>query len=238
VSSLSEILSVSEVTVRKDLEKLENDLFLIRTHGGAVIKEDLSRDEEKALLDAPNMDSKRMVGLFAAALVQDRETIFLGGGSSCLQIAKNLHDKKDIIVITNNLSIMMELAGSPNCKVLATGGEIDSSEYGIMMTGEILLGNIRNMYFNKAFISVDAISMKRGFMLRNAFLSRLYLEIKNLTDEMIVVADHTKFDKNALSVIGDLSFADKVISDQLTPHEYIKYFFENDTQVYTTYPLK
>jgi len=239
VNNLSDILSVSEVTIRKDLEKLEKDLFLIRTHGGAVIKEDLPREEGIfESLDAPNMESKRMIGIFAAALIQDRETVYLGAGSTCLQIAKNLRDKKDIIVITNNLSIMVELAGSPTCKVLATGGELDSSEYGIMMTGEILLNNISDMYVNKAFVGVDAISFKRGFMIRNAFLSRLYSELKNLCDEMIVVADHTKFGRNALSSIGDMNFADKVISDQLAPHDYIKYFFENDTQIFTTYPLK
>ena len=89
VSNLSEILAVSEVTIRKDLEKLEKDLFLIRTHGGAVIKEDLPRDEGMfEAVEAPNMESKRMIGIFAAALVQDRETIYLGAGSTCLQIAK------------------------------------------------------------------------------------------------------------------------------------------------------
>lgn len=239
VGSLSEILSVSEVTIRKDLERLEKDSILIRTHGGAVIKDDLPREEGLIeSFEAPNIESKRMIGVFSSALIQDRETIFIGAGSTCLQIAKNLRDKKDIIVITSNISVMMELAGLPNCKVISTGGELDCSEYGVMLTGELLLDNLRNMYVNKAFIGVDAISFKRGFMIRNAFLARLYTELKKYCDELIVCADHTKFGKNALSALGDLGFADKVISDQLAPHDYIKYFFENDTQIFTTYPLK
>ena len=238
VSNLSDILSVSEVTVRKDLEVLEKGSFIIRTHGGAVLKEDVPRDDSLEGFEPPNMESKRMIGVFAAALIQDRETVFIGAGSTCLQIAKNLRDKKDIIVITSNLSVMMELADMPNCKVLATGGELDNSEYGVMLTGEILLSNIKSMYVNKAFIGVDAISFKRGYMIRNAFLSRLYAELKNQCDELIVCADHTKFGRYALSAIGDLNFADKVISDQLAPHEYIKHFFKNDTQIFTTYPLK
>jgi DeoR/GlpR family transcriptional regulator of sugar metabolism len=238
VGNLSEILAVSEVTIRKDLEKLENAGFLIRTHGGAVLKEDAPRDEQIIEHDIPNIESKKMIGIFAAALVQDRDVVFLGPGSTCIQIAKSLRDKRDIIVITNNIGVMSELAGAPYCRVLGMGGEIDSSEYGIMMSGEIALKNLQDMYINKALISVDGITFRRGFMMRNAFLAKMYQTIKDICDEIIVVADHTKFNLNSLSNVGPLGFADKVVSDQLAPHEYIKYFFEHDIQIFTTYPMK
>jgi Transcriptional regulators of sugar metabolism len=237
VNSLSDVLSVSEVTIRKDLEKLELDGFLIRTHGGAVLKEDVPRIESAAEQGVSNLDSKKMIGMFAAALIQDRDVIFLGPGSTCIQIAKNLRDKKDIIVITNNLGVMIELASEPNCRVLATGGELDPTETGIMMTGEMLLTNIKKMYMNKAFVSVDGISFKRGFMIRNDFMAQMYRSLKECSDEIIIVADHTKFDSNSFANVGELNYADKIISDQLAPHEYIKYFFEHDIPIFTTYPL-
>jgi len=239
VNNLSDILAVSEVTIRKDLEKLEVAKFLIRTHGGAVIREDTPKEDIYLdFEDVPNIESKKMIGVFAAALVQDREAIFLGPGSTCLQIAKNIKDKKDIIVTTNNVAVMVELADCPSCRVLASGGELDSSEYGIMMTGETLIETIRQTYVNKAFVSIDGLNFNRGYMIRNEFLARLYQELKNHSDELIVAADHTKFGTNAYSTVGDLKFADKIISDQNAPHEYIKYFFENETQIFTTYPLK
>jgi DeoR family fructose operon transcriptional repressor len=237
VNSLSNVLSVSEVTIRKDLEKLELEGFLIRTHGGAVLKEDAPRNESSLEDGVPNLDSKKMIGMFAAALVQDRDVIFLGPGSTCIQIAKNLKDKKDIIVITNNLRVMLELANQTNCRVLDTGGELDTTEHGMMMTGDILLNSLRNMYMNKAFVGVDGISLKRGFMIRNGFIAQMYKTLKDYTDEIIIVADHTKFDSNSLANVGDLTYADKIISDQLAPHEYIKYFFEHDIPIFTTYPL-
>lgn len=237
VSSLSEILAVSEVTIRKDLERLEKDNFLIRNYGGAVLRDDAPRDDTSTEDEIPNIESKQMIGKFAAALIQDRDVIFLGPGSTCIQIAKNLRDKRDIIVITNNLCIMSELANVKNCRVIATGGEIDASEYGTMMTGETLLKNIRDMYINKVFISVDGISMKRGFMIRNAFLAQMYKILKDYSDEVIVVADHSKFEVNSLSHIGELAFADKIISDQLVPHDYIAFFFQQDIPIFTTYPL-
>jgi DeoR/GlpR family transcriptional regulator of sugar metabolism len=237
VNSLSSILAVSEVTIRKDLEKLEKTGLLIRTHGGAVLKEDVQKDEEVSESDIPNIESKKMIGVFAAALIQDRDVVFLGPGSTCIQIAKNIRDKKDIIVITNNLGVMTNLANAPNCRVLSTGGELDISEYGMMMTGEILLNNLSNMYMNKAFFSVDGITLKRGYMTRNAFLAQMYKTLKEYSDEMVVIADHTKFGINSLSNIGDVHFADKVISDQNAPHEYIKYYFEHDIPIFTTYPL-
>lgn len=238
VSSLSEILDVSEVTVRKDLEKLEKEGFLIRTHGGAVLREDVPREEPSPDSDIPNIESKKMIGIFAGALIQDRDVIFLGPGSTCIQIAKNLRDKKDLIVVTNNIGVMTELAGMPNCRVIATGGEIDASEYGIMMTGDTTLKAIEGLYMNKAFISVDGISFNRGYMMRNSYLAQMYVSLKKFSDEIIIVADNTKYDVNSLTNIGELSFADKIISDQLAPHEYIKYFFEHDIQIFTTYPLK
>lgn len=238
VSSLSEILDVSEVTVRKDLEKLEKEGFLIRTHGGAVLREDVPREEVTPESDIPNIESKKMIGIFSGALIQDRDVIFLGPGSTCIQIAKNLRDKKDIIVVTNNIGVMSELAGLPSCRVIATGGEIDASEYGIMMTGAATIKTIEGLYMNKAFISVDGISFNRGYMMRNAYIAQMYKALKKYCDEIIIVADYTKYDVNSLTNIGDLGFADKVISDQLAPHEYIKYFFENDIQIFTTYPLK
>jgi DeoR family fructose operon transcriptional repressor len=238
VGNLSGILAVSEVTIRKDLEKLEREGFLIRTHGGAVLRDDVLQEEAPSEADVPNIESKKMIGLFSAALIQDRDVVFIGPGSTCIQIAKNLRDKKDIIVVTNNLGVMSELAGLPNCRVLGTGGELDASEYGVMLTGDIMIRNIRDMYINKAFISVDGISFKRGYMMRNAFLAQMYRTLKEFSDEIIVVADHSKFGVNSLAGVGNLTFADKVISDQLAPHEYIKYFFEHDIQVFTTYPLK
>lgn len=237
VNSLSDVLSVSEVTIRKDLEKLELDGFLIRTHGGAVLKEDAPRDVSASDEGIPNLDSKKMIGMFAAALIQDRDVIFLGPGSTCIQIAKNLRDKKDIIVITNNIGVMVELASEPNCRVLGTGGELDPTEHGIMMTGDILLNSLKSMYINKAFVGVDGISFKRGFMIRNGFMAQMYRTLKEYSDEIIVVADHTKFDSNSLANVGDLTYANKIISDQLAPHEYIKYFFEHDVPIFTTYPL-
>jgi len=238
VGSLSEILDVSEVTIRKDLEKLEKDGFLIRTHGGAVLREDVPKEEVSPESDIPNIESKKMIGIFAAALIQDRDVIFLGPGSTCIQIAKNLRDKKDIIVVTNNIGVMTELAGLPSCRVLATGGEIDASEYGVMMTGEATIKSIKALYMNKVFVSVDGISFSRGYMMRNAYIGQMYSLLKDYCDEIIIVADHTKYGVNSLTNIGDLGFADKVISDQLAPHEYIKYFFEHDIQIFTTYPLK
>lgn len=238
VGNLSNLLSVSEVTVRKDLEKLESEGFLIRTHGGAVLNEDRSRSVVINNPEVPELESKKMIATIASVLIQDRDTIFLGPGTTCFEIAKSLKNKKDLIVITNNLNILIEIGNYPNCKVISTGGEVDSSEYGAMLVGELLDNIFNDIYVNKAFISVDAVSFKRGFMLRNPSFGKVCKGIKENCDELVVVADHTKFDQNAIISIGDLMLADKVISDQSAPKEYIKYFFENDVQIFTTYPLK
>jgi len=238
VNNLSKLLSVSEVTIRKDLEKLESQGFLLRTHGGAVLNEDYAAKEEADELEVAELESKETIGTIASQLVEDGDTVFIGPGTTCWQIAKNLKDKKDVIVITNNLNAVSELFSKSNCKVIVTGGDLDSAGRTMMLNGEIFLRTIKDIYVDKAFIGVDGISFKRGYAIRNIGFTAVCKEIKKRCNEFIVVADHTKFNQNAISSLGDLTMADKVVSDNLVPSEYIQYFFENDIQIFTTYELK
>lgn len=238
VNNLSKLLSVSEVTVRKDLEKLETQGFLLRTHGGAVINEDYVPAEETNEPEVAEIESKKIIGIIASQLIEDGDTVFIGPGTTCWQIAKNLKDKKDIIVITNNLNIASELFNKGIYKVIVTGGDLDAAGQTMMLNGEIFARTIKDIYVDKAFIGVDGISFKRGYAIRNISFTTICKEIKKRCNEFIVVADHTKFNQNAISSLGDLTMADKVVSDNQVPSEYIEYFFENDIQIFTTYELK
>lgn len=239
VSHLSNLLSVSEVTVRKDLERLESEGFLQRTHGGAILCEDgTSENIYENRADIPEIEHKKMIGLIAAQIVGNNEAIFIGPGTTCLQIAKNLKDKKNLNIITNNISAAIELTNIPGIRVVLTGGDIIQQEYTYSLTGPAVIQALKNIYVDKAFIGVNGISFKRGYTIHDSMDSMIAAEIYKYTNEFIVVADNTKFNKISFSQLGDLHMAKKVISDELVPEEYIKFFFENNIQIFTTYQLE
>ena len=237
VSNLSNLLSVSEVTIRKDLEHLENEGFLTRTHGGAVLIEDVPREDIYNMFDIPEIEHKKTIGLIAAQIVNNNEAIFLGAGTTCLQIAKNLKDKRNITVVTTNVSAAIEIADVQGIRVILLGGDIKLQEYTYSIAGPSVIQAFKDIYVSNAFIGVSGISFKRGYTVHDSDEASIDSEIVKYTNNITIVADSTKFDKIDFSLIGDLSMAKKVISDELVPEEYMKYYFENNIQLFTAYKL-
>ena len=235
VSKLSEILSVSEVTIRKDLERLEEENFLTRTHGGAILSENASAENSYNIMPIPEIDHKKTIGIIGAQMINNNEAIFIGSGTTCLQLARNLKDKKNVTVITNNVSVAVELSNISTLKVILTGGNIKNDEYTQSVYGPSTIRAIQDIYVDKAFIGVNGISFKRGYTIHDEDYLNISNEISKYTNELIVLADNTKFNKIALSQLGDITLAQKVISDELVPEEYLKFYFENDIQIFTTY---
>ena len=237
VSYLSNLLNVSDVTIRKDMERLEKENFLTRTHGGAILNEYIAGEHPSNLFEIPEIEHKRMIGLIAAQMVRDKEAIFIGSGTTCLQIAKNLKEKRRLTVVTNNISVGIELANISGINVRLTGGNVVANEFTYSLIGPATEDSIKNIYVDRAFIGVGGISLERGVTMNDANEVSIASGIIKNTKEIIVVADNTKFDKIAFSCLGDINVANKVISDELTPQKYIKYFFENNIQIFTTYDL-
>lgn len=239
VSNLSNLLSVSEVTIRKDLERLESDGFIQRIHGGAILCDDgKSENVYESHTDIPEIEHKKMIGLIAAQIVNNNEAIFIGPGTTCLHVAKNLKEKRNLNIITNNVSAAIELSNIPDIKVVLTGGDIKQQEYTYSLTGSAVIQALKNIYVDRAFIGVNGISFKRGYTLHDSDDSMIASEICKNANEFIVVADNTKFNKISFSQLGNLNMAKKVISDELVPEDYIKFYFENNVQIFTTYKLE
>lgn len=235
VSNLSNLLSVSEVTIRKDLERLENEGFLTRTYGGAVLVENGPTENIYNLENIPELEHKKMIGLIAAQMVNNNEAIFLGSGTTCLQIAKNLKDKRNLTIVTNNVTASIEVANVQGIRVILTGGDLKAKEYTHSLVGSSAIHSLKDIYVDKAFIGVDGVSFKRGYTVHDSDEAAIAAEISKYTDNFVIVTDSTKFNKIAFCQVGDLLMAKKVISDESVPEEYLKFFFENNIQIFTTY---
>ena len=236
VATLSSILSVSEATTRRDLEKLEEEGFLKKTHGGAVVNEEAIVPEvQLSYLEEPFLEEKRQIGIIAAQMINNHDLIFLGSGNTCLQIAKNIKDRKDLTVVTNSVNIILELSGCGNINLLITGGNVNISGASLSIVGQFAKGMLEKLFVNKAFFTVNGISIKYGYTVNNAEQAEIYKILMKNADEIIVAADYSKFDKRSLTQVGPITMIKKIITNVQVSLEYKKFFFENEIQVFTAF---
>lgn len=235
VSDLSTILNVSEVTVRRDLEKLEKEGFLTRTHGGAILNDyDPSEDDVRTPPDSdPYYERRAEISGIAAHMIEDNEVILLGQGPTNLHIAKKILGKRNLTVLTNDLHIASELAANTGIKVILPGGDLDPAA--MVLTGKLTEENIRSFYVSKAFIEVEGVSMQRGYTVQSMDRASLVREMLGITKERIIVCPDICFDNIAFSRIGPLTAANKVITNPSVPDGYKNYYFENSIQLFTAF---
>lgn len=233
VSTLSSILNVSEVTIRRDLEKLEKEEFLQRTHGGAVLKEQNTDyfETDFELVEDPFFKERLEIGEIAAHMVDDNDIILLSHGLTNQCIAKKLLTKKNITVLTNDLKIAEELSSNITVKIIVPGGNLDSIS--MCLIGKLTEENIRNFFVDKAFIEVEGISMDRGYTVKNMDKASLLKEMLNITNQRIIICHHSAFNNNGFSQIVPLSLVNKIITNPEMPDAFKNYYFENNIQVFT-----
>lgn len=235
VSDLSSLLKVSEVTIRRDLEKLEGENFLTRTHGGAVLNETIpSSDRECQSVEFdPYYQEREEISDIAAHMIDDNDVIILSPGLTNISIAKKLINKKNLTVLTNDLNIASELSTVSGIKVIIPGGDLDVASMSVL--GKLTEENIRSFYVSKAFIEVDGVSFERGYTISGLDKSSVIKEMLEITKERIIVCPHTCFDNIAFSQIGPLDLAQKIITNPLISDAYKKYYFESSVQLFTAF---
>lgn len=207
LNTLCSLLNCSIATIRRDLDKLEAEGFLRKAYGGAILNEPVpngSVQSSYAPMDLM-LKEKIQIALIAAETVTDNDVIFLGPGSTCFQVAKCVKDKTNLTIVTNNLNIATGLAGLTNVRIILPGGDITGQNNSIFSVGYYAENNLKEMFINKAIFSVDGISMEYGCTVNNHELAILMKNVMSRSDEMIIVADKSKFDKRAFVKVLELS---------------------------------
>ncbi|MGM0933134.1 MAG: DeoR/GlpR family DNA-binding transcription regulator [Bacteroidota bacterium] len=227
VTDLSNELKVSEVTIRNDLDKLEQSKLLVRAHGGAFKTNNLALavSEKKSI----NRDLKKQIGKKAVSLIQENDSIILDSGTTTFEISSNLGNFKEITVISNALDIVNNLAQFDNLKVYMPGGYLQ--EFSMSLVGPMAERNLKQLFCNKLFLGVDGIRSNIGFFthhMEEAYLNQIMIEI---AEEVIVVADSTKFKKTGLAFIQNFAHIDKVITDDRIEKEDIEMLKKNNVEV-------
>ncbi|TET12076.1 DeoR/GlpR transcriptional regulator, partial [Candidatus Aerophobetes bacterium] len=145
VSEVSELFGVSQNTIRRDLEELEKMGLVKKVYGGAIISEKFpTSDLPYRIRESSMVEEKKEIGSIVSKLIQNGESIILDLGTTTLEIAKNLHKKAHLTVITNNFSIIEELKGNPHIQVIVAGGEYRETSKGCV-------GHYAEEFFSKIY---------------------------------------------------------------------------------------
>lgn len=206
VNELSEYFNVSEATIRRDLQDMEEKRLLKRTHGGAV-KFDITNFEPSFLDKKTEKNNEKLaIGKMAASMIKDGDTIILDSGTTTLEIAKNIK-AENLTVITNSIDIAAELINKEKIEIIVTGGILRNSTRA--MVGHICENTYNNFRVDKAFIGANGISIEEGITTPNFTEAQAKKVMIECANKVIVTADNSKFDKVCFSLICPI---DKVTS--------------------------
>jgi Transcriptional regulators of sugar metabolism len=206
VTDLAKITGVSEVTIRQDLNLLEKQSYLRRTHGFAVPLD--SEDVETRMMN--NFALKRELASFAASLVQPGETIFIENGSSNALLARTLAEQPDITIITVSSYIAHLLKETPGEVILLGGIYQKKSE---SMVGPLTRQYIQQVHFTKAFIGIDGWQPATGFTGRDMMRADVVNGVLEKGCEAIALSDSSKFGVTHAYPLGPMEKFSRIITD-------------------------
>jgi DeoR family fructose operon transcriptional repressor len=211
MDELYQLLDASEATVRRDLEWLEQEGILERTHGGAILSQRMTLEPEYLQRATINPEEKRQIGELTASLIEDGDVVFINSGTTTAQVIRNIREDAGITVFTNNLIAVLEVREARFERHLI-GGEFQPQSNSV--AGRFAIDNLRQVYANKAILGVDGISLIHGCTVpSNAEAEVIKLMIERTKGEIFVVADHTKWGVVSNFQIASIDEIDKLITD-------------------------
>jgi len=220
VGEICEQFSVSEATARRDLESLAEQGKLQRVHGGAIPVEQAPPELPILERESEQPDEKMRIGSAAAHLIADNETVFLGSGTTILEVARNLRNRRNLTVITNSLPVLNTLTGLDGVTVVSLGGMLRNSE--LSFIGHITEQALTEVRADKVFMGARGVSLEHG--LTNDYLEETKTDraILNIGREVIIVADHTKVNRVATAFLASLDNVHTLVTDNKADKEFIK----------------
>ena len=209
-SRISELLQVSLVTVRKDLQRMEDEGLLHRTHGGAAIREVQTAQD-------PRMACMERIAAVAAEEIKAGDCVIMNAGNTTLLPARKLLGRKNITVITNSIAIARELVQQTGIKLIFLGGEVNAEA--VFTYGWDAVTQLEQYKANKLILSVSGLSCSAGLTTRHMEAADLLRKMISRTEKVIAVADDTKIGFESFCHVGDLDAVDQLITNSALTSE-------------------
>ena len=229
VTEIVQQFSISAATVRRDLESLASQGKVQRVHGGVIAIEQAPPELPILERQSEQVDEKTHIGRTAANLIADRETVFLGSGTTVLEVARNLRDRKNLTIITNSLPVLNTLAGIKEITVISLGGMLRDSE--LSFIGHITEQALAEVRADKVIMGTRGVSLEHG--LTNDYLQETLTDraIMKSGREVIIVADHSKVNRVSTVLLAPLSSMNTFVTDSKVERKFVQALKRQGIQV-------
>jgi DeoR family transcriptional regulator, aga operon transcriptional repressor len=229
VAEIVEQFAISEATARRDLESLASQGKAQRVHGGVIALEDAPPELPILQRESEQLDEKIRIARATAELVSDHETVFLGSGSTVLEVARHLRNRHNLTVITNSLPVLNTLVGIREITVISLGGMLRDSE--LSFIGHITEQALTEVRADKVIMGTRGVSLEHG--LTNDYLQETLTDraIMKIGRTVIIVADHTKVNRVATALLAPLDRVHTFVTDAKADKKFIQALKKNGIQV-------
>ncbi|HTP02973.1 MAG TPA: DeoR/GlpR family DNA-binding transcription regulator [Anaerolineales bacterium] len=212
--------AVSEATARRDLGFLASQGKVQRVHGGVIAIEQAPPELPILQRTSEEAEEKARIGRIAAELVGENETVFLGSGTTVLEVARNLRDRRHLTVITNSLPVLNMLAGKNEITIISLGGMLRDSE--LSFIGHIAEQALAEIRADKVIVGTRGISLEHG--LSNDYLQETFTDraILRTGREVIIVADSTKINRVSTALLAPLHSVHMIVTDSKADRKFLQ----------------
>jgi DeoR/GlpR family transcriptional regulator of sugar metabolism len=227
VSRLAELLGVSPVTIRKDLDILEEKGFIRREHGFAI----LGSPEDIGNRLAVNYEIKQRIAQSAAALVKSGETVMIESGSCCALLAEELaRGQQNITMVTNSAFIAHHVREYSGVRILLLGGDYQKSSQ--VMVGPITRKNLGDFFVDKLFIGTDGFTQRTGFTGNDHSRAETVRDMARQANKTMILTDSEKFSRQGTISLLPIEGIHGVFTDDGLPEVHEKYLASHNVAVY------
>lgn len=230
VGELAQFFGVSEMTIRRDLQAMYQKGLIERTHGGAVLT------RERNLLAAPilarlleHAEEKQAIARCAAQMIKPGEKIYIAAGTTTYYVAKAIANRSDLTVVTNSLPVVNLLALSQDIEVIMVGGFLRRTAFSLV--GHFAEAMVRDLRLDKVIMGIGGIHPDYG--LTNDYPQEMMMDrsYMSMSDNIIVVADHTKIGRVTTSRTAELTAARTLITTRLAPQDTVECIRQRGVEV-------
>ncbi len=230
--SVAEVVSrfaISEATARRDLGSLASQGKAQRVHGGVIAIREAPPELPILERTVEQAEEKARIGRAAAELIEDKETVFLGSGTTVLQVARNLRNRCNLTVITNSLAVLNLLAGNKNISMISLGGVLRDSE--LSFIGHITEQALAQIHADKVILGTRGIDLEQG--LTNDYPQETLTDraILKIGQKVVVVADYTKVNRVSIMLLAPLKSIHTLVTDAKADKKFLQMVEKQGIQV-------
>ncbi len=238
---LSDLTNASLATLRRDLNLMDRQGLIRKTHGGAqsIDVETIHSVPQIQPGFPPEADTffsyKDIIARKAVEFINSNDILFVGAGMTCNLLCKYLNEnnKENITIVTTNITAVIELASNPHFSILLLGGTIHAGQNHIETLDEYTIQSLEKYYFDKVFFTVDGVDLNNGYSIINRTQLPLYNHLLKNSRQIYLLANDGKYDRRTFTHLCNMDDIPNIITNKSINPKYLDYYREHDIKVYT-----